>query len=346
MALSFAKRIVGYGCWNLHFDRGRGASAATGNQTLLTYLRSLYKKINHIKIIIFRRSTVEVPADRAIPLYRGDGTINQALIENLRAVVEEARSLDFWVQICIWHYHAIANPNEYPEIAPGVLAPDWNASVSRRLQDYYAPSAGRQAAFAAHRALFQKIGAEFGGYDNVLFELGNEMRIWEPVDTPEKAGDERNLKSWLAGNLEALRAAAPGPIRVCTSTGIGNEYAMFKAPGGLPVDFFDFHAGEWGMPPNDKTGTGYLTGIRGCRDNAQTYKPGAKVLINTDGLFGKTETLENSGTFAQYMELWAREAFQKGVSFVTKGYYPPGVADISRPMLNVLESVANSIPDA
>jgi hypothetical protein len=45
------------------------------------------------------------------------------------------------------------------------------------------------------------------------------------------------------------------------------------------------------------------------------------------------------------MELWAREAFQKGVSFVTKGYYPPGVADISRPMLNVLERVANSIPD-
>ena len=344
MALSFAKRIVGYGCWNLHFDRERGASGATGNKTLLTHLRSLYQKINHIKLIIFRKSTVEVPQDRVIPLYRHDGTINQALIDNLRRVVEEARLLDFWVQICIWHHHAIADPDEYPENAPGVLAPNWNATVAGRLQDYYAPSAGRQAAFAEHRRLFQRIGAEFGGYDNVLFELGNELRIWEPVDTPGKAGDERNLKSWLADKLQTLRASVPGPIRVCTSTGIGNEYAMFKPPGGLPVDFFDFHSGQWKM--TNKTGTDYPAGIRGCRDNAQTYKPGAKVLINTDGLFGPAETLANSANFAQYMELWAREAFQKGVSFVTKGYYPPGVADISKPMLNALERAANSVPDA
>jgi hypothetical protein len=33
------------------------------------------------------------------------------------------------------------------------------------------------------------------------------------------------------------------------------------------------------------------------------------------------------------------------VSFVTKGYYPPGVANISRPMLDALEHAANAIPE-
>jgi len=70
-----------------------------------------------------------------------------------------------------------------------------------------------------------------------------------------------------------------------------------------------------------------------------------KVLIDADGLFGPEE-LDTSGEFARYMELWVREAFQKGVSFVTPGWYPPGAANVSRPMLDVLERVANSIPDA
>jgi hypothetical protein len=39
------------------------------------------------------------------------------------------------------------------------------------------------------------------------------------------------------------------------------RHAMFKPSDGLPVDFFDFHAGEWAMPPGDKTGTGYLGGF-------------------------------------------------------------------------------------
>jgi len=264
------------------------------------------------------------------------------------------------VQICIWHYHALAVQSEYPENAPGVLAPDWGEpSVPGRLQKYFMPSASRQAAFAEARRLFERIGRDFGGYDNVIFELGNEMRIWNDDRLPNsdqldpgRAGDERNLKAWLAGNLQALRAAAPRPIRVCTSSGIDNEYVFFKpSSGGLDVDYYDFHSGQWGMTDGsrqrnpDKTSTKYPAGIRGCIDNAAVYKPGAKVLIDTDGLFGPEE-LATSATFAQYMELWAREAFQKGVSFVTKGYYPPGVPDISRPMLNVLERVANSIPDA
>lgn len=94
MALDFSKRIVGYGCYNLHFDRGLGACPATGGKPLLTYIRSLYKKVNHIKVIIFRKATAEVLDNRAIQLYRTDGTINQELIDSLRALIEEAR----------WHF--------------------------------------------------------------------------------------------------------------------------------------------------------------------------------------------------------------------------------------------------
>lgn len=352
MALSFAKRIVGYGCWTLHADKEWGKfGTVTNNLTLLTFLRTLYKKVNHIKVILFRNPKLEVPDDRVIPLYR-DGTINQALIDNLKSLVDEAAKQGFWVQICIWHHHAIADPNEYPESAPTILAPKWELEAGPRLAAYYAPSAARQAAFAEQRKLFERIGRDFGGYDNVIFELGNEMRIWDsdhkPAPNqneldPAKVGDELNLKAWLANHLQALRASAPGPIRVCTSTGIDNEYTLFKPANGLNVDYFDFHAGEWGM--FGFKGTGYPAGIRGCRDNAAVYKPGGKVLINADGLF-HGQTLASSAEFASYMEFWASEAFQKGVSFVTKGWYPPKVPNISKPMLDALERAANAVPDA
>jgi len=347
MALSFAKRIVGYGAWNLHFDRDLGATTGTNNQTFLTYLRALgYNKVNHIKVVLFRKSTIEgLPASRSLPLYQPDGTINQAMIDNLKRLVNDAAANGFWVQVCIWHHHAIATSDrsEYPENAPAVLAPDWSLTrVGDRLAKYYAPSASRQAAFAEHRKLFQRIGAEVGAFSNVIFELGNELRVWDNDDTDTKVGDERNLRSWLASMLVALRGAAPGPIRVCTSTGITNEYMMFKQDPGLDVDFYDFHAGQWNM--TDKFGTNYPNGIRQSRERVQIYNPGAKLVINDDGLF-HGETIDTSATFAQYMEKWATAAFQHGESFVTKGYYPPGVV-ISRPMLDALERASAAVPEA
>ena len=340
MALSFSKRIVGYGAWNLHFDSQLGATTATDNLTFLSYLRALgYLKVNHVKIILFRKSTIEgLPANRSVPFYKPDGTINQALIDNTKRLVDEATAKGFWVQICIWHHQALTDRAEYPENAPAVLAPDWSIDrTGERLAKYYAPSAGRQAAFAEHRKLFHRIGAEFGGYPNVLFELGNELRVYN-FDTD----DERNLRAWLEMNLNELRSAAPGPIRVCTSTGKDNEYRMFKQTPGLDVDYYDFHAGQWNM--SDKFDNDYPIGIRQSRERVQVYKPGAKLLINDDGLFGG-ETFETSATFAQYMEKWATEAFRKGESFITKGYYPPGVA-ISRPMLDALERAANAVPES
>jgi hypothetical protein len=346
MALSFAKRIIGYGAWNLHFDKTLGADAGSDNLTFLSYLRAWgYYKINHIKVVLFRKSTVEgLPANRALTLYQHDGSINQALIDNLKRLVAEAAAKGFWVQICVWHHHAIAaeDRSEYPENAPGVLAPDWSvANDGDRLAKYYAPSASRQAAFAEHKKLFRRIGAEFGGYANVIFELGNELRVWQNLSNADQQGDERNLRGWLATMLDALRTAAPGSIRVCTSTGISNEYMMFKPPAGLTTEFYDFHAGQWNMA--NKFDNDYPIGMRQSRERVEIYRPGGKLLIDTDGLFGG-ESFATSGTFASYMERWATEAFRRGESFITKGYYPPAVA-ISRPMLDALERASSAVPE-
>ena len=346
MALSFEKRIVGYGAWNLHFDKLLGATAATDNLTFLSYLRALnYFKVNHIKVVLFRKSTIEgLPAARALTLYKPDGTINQLLIDNLKRLIDEAARTGFWVQICIWHHHAIAaeDKSEYPENAPAVLAPDWSiARDGDRLAKYYAPSASRQAAFAEHKKLFRRVGVEFGGYDNVLFELGNELRVWNSHPSDDQIGDERNLRGWLSMMLTELRAGATRPIRVCCSTGISNEYFLFKQPTGLAVDYYDFHAGQWNM--DNKFDNDYPQGMRQSRERVQLYRPGAKLLIDTDGLFGG-ETFQTSHTFAQYMEKWATEAFRRGESFITKGYYPPGVS-ISRPMLDALELASRAVPE-
>jgi len=345
MALDFNKRIIGYGAWNLHFDKDLGAEPASDGLTFLSYLRAWgYYKVNHIKVVLFRKSTAEgLPEGRARTLYKPDGTINQVLIDNLKRLVNEAAANGFWVQICIWHHHAIATEDrsEYPENAPAILAPNWGQpNDGLRLRMYYSP-VGREAVFAEHRKLFRKIGAEFGSYSNVIFELGNELRVWQSSAGDEgKMVDERNLRSWLQSMLAELRGAAPNPIRVCCSTGIDNENLMFR-PGALAVDFFDFHAGQWNM--SDKFDNDYPIGIRQSRERVQGYKAGAKLLIDADGLFGG-ESFQTSGTFAQYMERWATEAFRRGESFITKGYYPPAIA-ISRPMLDSLERASNAVPE-
>lgn len=344
MAMSFARRIIGYGAWNLHFDKTLGADAGSDDLPFLSYLRAWgYYKINHIKVVLFRNSTIEgLPAARALTLYRPDGTINQALIDNLKRLVAEAAAKGFWVQICIWHHHAIADKDEYPENAPAVLAPDWTiTSDGERLAKYYGPLPSRQPAFNEHKKLFRRIGGEFGGYSNVIFELGNELRVWMNPAGADRQRDERNLRSWLASMLDALRTSAPGPIRVCTSTGINNESLLFTPPAGLPMDFYDFHAGQWGMA--DKFDADYPAGIGQSRGRVRSYKPGAKLLIDADGLF-HNESFATSGAFADLMEKWAMEAFRRGESFITKGYYPPGVA-ISRPMLDALERASNAYPE-
>jgi hypothetical protein len=350
MALSFDQPIIGYGAWNLHFDPMLGASSFTDGLNFPRYLRALnYFKVNHIKVVLFRKSTAEgLPAGK--PLYLPGGGINQALIDNLKFLVTEAAATGFWVQICIWHHHAIAKDgSEYPENAPGVLAPNWSLTGGARLSKYYAPTADRKPAFAEHKKLFRRIGSEFGQYENVIFELGNELRVWETLGgDPARVQDERNLKSWVASMLTELRAAAaPKTIRTCLSTAIPNEAIMFGEAPGLDVDFFDFHAGQWKMTKREDTT--YPQGITQSRNRVNGYKSGAKLLIDADGLFGP-ETFQTSFDFSLFLQKWATEALKLRVgpggtsyreSFVTKGYYPPGL-NISWPMLDALELAARA----
>jgi hypothetical protein len=122
--MTIPSRLAGYGAYNLCFDKylGRKNANFTEPDFFAAIRNSGFNRINLVKIICFRYSRKEsLPADRAIPLYvnqSGRVLINSAFLDNLNTLVTSAERHGFWVQVCTFHYHAIATPNGGTDLPP------------------------------------------------------------------------------------------------------------------------------------------------------------------------------------------------------------------------------------
>ena len=114
-------QYIGYGAYNLCFDRDLGL---LNGKNFFQYIRDGGWPVNHVKVICYRKASLEllpeVPDPRTIPVYKSDGTINQAFLANLAKLVSSARQFGFTVQVCIFSYHSVARA-EAPEFLPAVL---------------------------------------------------------------------------------------------------------------------------------------------------------------------------------------------------------------------------------
>ncbi len=352
MAVPIPYRLAGYGAYNLCFDKYLGRKNANFSEPdfFATIRNNNFGRINLVKVICFRYSRKEsLPADRAIPLYVNQGSrvlINPAFLDNLSKLVESAAQRNFWVEVCTFHYHAIASPNggsdnvpEVPEVLPAALVPTGNDACAR-LKNFFNPTPSNPEQLGRQKELIHTIAERLSGYSNVLYEVGNELRL---ATAGCEVANHCPLTEWLniMGN-QVWQVIGP-TNNIGTSTGgyaadptpLNNEKAVFQTcPKVFQPGFFDFHRGQW---DSTLTGTALSQNLAQAKERARAYKGRVTpLIINDDGSGGPERTAEKVG-------LWSKAAFGQGLHFITKQTYPNGGKDSTGKVLDFNLDVLNSL---
>lgn len=343
MPPTLPRRLIGYGAYNLSFDKLHGRM--TDNPADPDFFASIRQRapfVNLVRVFVYRHSGVEgLKASRRLPLYTPAREINPAFIENLRALVDRAAALTptFYVQVCIFSYHSVAHltknpdgtyhpiPKEQPENVPYALVPPpppGPGTVIIHPIDYarwwFGP--GTNARTNKQRDVVARLGETLAGRANVIWEIGNELRI-KGDPAPE---DHRPLAQWVKQMYDNLVARTGPDINVTCSTGIANEAVTLR---NVPLNVYDFHSGQW---DHDR----HWTGIPRAKERAATYKPNVPLIINDDGV---TDMPRNRPNVTE----WAKTAFQNGLHYNTKASYPPA-QDYSQQQIDGLRDANAAVP--
>lgn len=347
MPPAIPRRLIGYGAYNLCFDKLHGRAAGDNSgPNFFQAVRQRLPAVNLVKVIVYRNSGIEglrnFPA-RRLPLYTTAREISDAFMNNLRALVDAGAALNpkFFVQVCIFSYHSVALldeiepktnpptynpiPREQPENVPYALVPPPPPTIPIHPIDYarwfFGP--GTNARTNKQRELVTRLGQTLAGCSNVIWEIGNELRIKEDDN---HLNDHRALAQWVNQMRDALIQQTGPDINTTCSTGIHNEGTMLR---NVPLNIFDFHSGQW------MTAGHYQTGIPNAKQRAAGYRPNVPLIINDDGVPMPRNRPNIAG--------WARVAFENGLHFNTKAPYPPA-EDFSTQQLDGLRDANNAVP--
>lgn len=372
--MAIPARLIGYGAYNLCFDKmfGQKLNPQPSDPDFFTYMKNNYPMINLVKVICFRRSTLEgLPVARAVPLfikYREQGDIrpphggqvviefNEAFPPHLAAMVDRAAAIGMWVQVCIFSQQSVsrdeAPENPLPEVNPATMG----ASVCEKLTNFFSPDPSPR--LETQKYIVRRIGSALRGRTKVLWEIANEVRVEGcPDERPinNQVGNCR-LAKWLnimAAELKSAGGYGPSAL-VGTSTGVGNEGTIFSAnrsgvgcapaqSPALPVSFFDFHSGQWDYAGN------FARGIQNAKARSLGYNPSSFLIINDDGSRLLDEDPNNPAhdaelkkAAAKTLNHWALEAFNQRLHFASKQQYPP-LMPYDTYALNALRDANNGI---
>lgn len=340
--MTLPPRLLAYGAYNLSHDKYLGKPANGQGPIFFKYLHDGGWPVNLVKVICFRYSGQDLlDPTRRLALYDPQHNINTSFLDNLSNTVDQARQFGFWVQVCLFSFQSIVG-GEQPENAPTVFGigppnsfPTDAADSRARLRTFF--NADDAARFAEQVRLVRQIADRLRIYPNVLWELANELRISNQDNPP--TDDNCRLVTWLNRmRPELVRALQGTPARITTSSGteLQSERFFFRrvaadncASPALPVEFFDFHSGQW------NTGVDSAAGILKAKQRAITgnnmasgYNPSAFLIINDDGLHGVAA--------AESIRGWAAAAFRNGLHYSSKQTYPPA-KDWNVPVLDALK---------
>ncbi|MBC8029630.1 MAG: hypothetical protein H7Z16_05925 [Pyrinomonadaceae bacterium] len=356
MAEPLPRRLVGYGAYNLCFDKLLGRRQNAAGLDFFKTIRQELKlgKINLVRVICFRHSRKEgLPANRAIPLFAKTPTtpsqivVNPAFLKNLEDLVDSAQQSNFWVQVSIFHFHAIATPDgnpgslkpEVPELLPPVLVPNRAASKCQRLKTFFHPTPAVPAQLARQKQLTAAIVGRLKGRPKVIYEIGNELRMEGSTCVKD---DNCQLAAWMnVIKAEILRVDPTAHVGTSTGkngVGVGdNEERIFSTcPAKLVPTYFDFHSGEW--VSDDLR----VLRIKAAAQRAKTYLGITTVpplIIDDDGVHDVNRTRAN-------IIEWSTAAFAEGLHYATKQTYPNGgtddgaILDFNRPVIKALNDAA------
>lgn len=376
MADPLPRRLVGYGAYNLCFDRllAKKQDSPYVPDFFATIRNNGFKHINLVKVICFRNSGADKhPPGRTIPLYVNEPAsptplskivINAAFLNNLVALVRRAQETGFWVQVCIFHYHALLMPPppqtsnpETPELLPPELTPKGQTSC-QRLKNFFNPAPTDPNQLIRQKELLAAIVGAVKDYHNVIFELGNELRLDKTGCTP---ADNCQLAEWLSMMRdEVFRVTGfVNTHLIGTSTGTrstkpndiapeNNEQEIFQTcPKRLSrPDYFDFHFLQWFDTQKGQTNIPAAIDQVKMYNGTSTTPP---LIINDDGA-DSTARPDNMAVLRshQNVQTWATQAFNNHLHYSSKQPYYNGatgekLADFDLKALGILDTLAATI---
>jgi hypothetical protein len=164
--------------------------------------------------------------------YQGDphqATPTDDYLNNLNKLVAQAKPYGIVIQVCLFMHHSVANDFATTP-APIVLS----GSPAQRYKDFYNTTSLFQP---MQKNLIDKVVAKLNGHWNVVYEVGNELRVPGPI-----AGyDKTNLTAWIDWAAARIRMTSPTHL-ITTSTGIDNESDVNHL---ARIQFCSFHQGQW-----------------------------------------------------------------------------------------------------
>ncbi len=322
MPFQLPARLIGFNAFGLASDNKLGATNSDP-RNFFQYLKGEGYPFNLVKVVIFSNGLSEVNADRHIPLYRADKTINPAFLDNLAKLADEAHNKKFLVQVCLFHYQAIQDEGQAPVNNPFGLTPYEAGGVAmrKRLRDFFTPTAVDPFK-ALQKQLITAVGQKLKNKPNILWELCNEVRMGgalTPANTPPtQVQDNWNLATWMQQTETALKQVVGSDIHVCTSSGTLTENEKITCEN-VPSTYFDFHFDQW------NEGGSYRQFIKYAKERAAAYAPGHRLTCNDDG----AKEVDQDATVHQWFERtegnlknWAGTAFEMGLDYMLKATYP------------------------
>lgn len=258
----------------------------------------------HRTILFQREGTEGIPANHQQLLLTPALDVSAAYLTNLVRFVDVAAARDVVVQVCLFNYHGVTGAGG---IQPPTHFTFTDTDPGVRFRKFFKVG-GQYQSFQAN--LIAKIAQALSGRWNVIWEVGNELRI-----PGSETSDYHNsdLTAWIAWVAQAIRQKAPQLIStstgILTGGGVPNEQPVNQLPG---LNYAAFHYGQW------------KTDIPGAVNRAAGYSD-RHVVLDTDG--------SNGALVASQVQSFATQALSGTLkyraSFDHKGSTPVAIYDPS-----------------
>jgi hypothetical protein len=226
-------QFTGYGAYCMSFEKDPGNTGLFTNffRDIAAYGVNLHRTF----VFINEDYENKTPANLQRLLLDGDGKTtspDQNYLANLERMVVAAKASGVVIEVCLFIHHAVVYaPNATP---PKPVAVPGNSPYER-----YRAFFNKASLFLPMQGnLIDGVVRRLLPHWNVIYEIGNELRVPTPV---LPAYGEQQLKDWIDWAATRIRASDTGHL-ISTSCGIENEAPINQLQ---RIQFCTFHQGQW-----------------------------------------------------------------------------------------------------
>lgn len=234
----------------------------------------------HRTMLFHRENHEGIPADHLEPLLTPSLVLSNNYRNNLIRFVNVAAAYGVFVQVCLFSYHGVTGTGPNDVGPPKHFTFPQGSDALTRFRTFFKVGTPAQPAQyqAFQTALIDAVAQALRGAPNVIWEVGNELRIPGPETS---AYNNTHLTAWIDWVARRIRQnlLTTTPQLISTSTGTLTQAPGSGVPNEQPVnqlqslDHACFHEGQW------------KNNIPGAVSRAQGYSD-RHVILDTDGSNG------------------------------------------------------------